>query len=1812
MGAQLSSLVQQAVDLRGSKEFYVSKVKLKEKELVEALEQLVEQLPKLTLLEARSCKIQKIPYELVRLLSLEVLNLEDNKLSTVPSLAKLKDLKELRLNQNRFTAFPALVSHLMNLQLLHLGDNQITDLPKDITGMQNLQALYLLKNSFDSFPLELCALPNLAVLDLSENRITALPKEVAQLLQLENLNLRRNELKELPKELSGCQKLKELDVSENKLNTLPATLGRMQQLTNLYAQHNLLTQLPPELGNATELRGVKLHDNMLKTLPLTIGQLTNLTELCLQENELVELPSEIGNCTSLRKLYLEYNQLQRLPSELARLEGLVVLILHHNELKEVPPALLQMKQLLRLSLDNNKLPSEVQEVIRSKGALALLRSDADGGFGERARGNGIGTTRSSKPTIPSGLNRTSSQQWRRSIHTANLAEVYQRTTTADPTTVLVSPRGGNGAGSSAEDSNPLPRATSFLSPEQLKLLQAPKKVESPEDEMKRFVESRRKSTSARGPSASSSRAGTLDASAIARARASTAAVLAHSSAEHSLRPPAHAPLRRSGRSSENLLKLAESDNGQSEETESEEDSVDAPSKRRQTVAVAGSSAPSLLTTPRPVEDKASEDKNIPSYSKFKVAFDRLLSEQDFSNRRKETLKKLPANQKWKLLTQYKGSTLEMLASSSKTKTTAAKAKLILASDFCAMLKGRPTAKQIEDLFQAMESQPQAWVAQFVEVGGIDALVRLILITARKLNFSVADYPVLEAALKCIRHLLNVSLRSVLTTTDSVCCVALCLYIPSVPVRDVALDILSFIMEVHFIGHQLVLESFDYYHKVRGLPQENRFARLMDPLIEHGYSVDSVINSAFIINRLICDEENLEKRQRIRREFVHMGIIELIEKLRLFSSDILDYELDIFEEELLEDYEEMISKFEQNKVLEGLEDERGKVEGDHLRVLIDYTGQQVVVPLEETTTVQSCIDTLMQKHPIPQSSSSSSVDKDGEIGGGLPAYRSSFFGLLHEGTWLENSRTLASYELKGEVICQLKLRPWNVPVLFSPSLQPTAEASSSEIEQAGKDKEKRKHSSKAAATRAPPPQIKHVLAVDPAFRVSEALAKAQKAFELEEGLAEEYGFYLEGVDRASPRLVAGLAAKASASSQLSNGIWLEETRRLAEYRWLAQFTTSSVQDSDLPFPPQSLILHLRRKPRVLKVYLTTSRTAEEMRFEADMRISDVIRQIVHSMWQAASQPGNTAHQEDEDEEEEDDESITASSTANTKLSSKDYGLYSLRKKKHDGQWLKPTRTLSDYSSKQIKRVRLLLRPRPLTVHLPSGKHISLKTQFADPVNDVLGQICGKKHANLPRSEHSLYLVTNRSKVEEGAVLLDPERSLRNQNVPFHAHVFLGPRKEYTQVASDAGSGETKNIWEEFHTTDGLVFEKEVVSGGEKMVEAGTLNKLVQHLTSETEVNSAFQHAFLLTYRSFSTPDELFSKLLERFHVPPYEKIAHDGDGGISAYEQNVKKIQLRVCLVMRDWIQTSYYDLNFPQCDLARKVRLFIQQQLIEGGHKEMAVVLQKALDNPPAKRGKDIPASSKSIPKTKMKNVSDRLTLFGIDEEELARQLTLKCWHIYVNIEPTEFLGSAWSEHKAPNIVAMIDLFNHVSLRFATEIVQTKKLRERAKLLTHIIKVAQHLKDMHNYHILTAVISGINNSAVLRLKWTRGKLHRRSQAALVELESLMSMEGSFKRYRQSLAEAAPPCIPYIGVYLTDLTFIKDGNTDLAHGLINFGKRRLVYGIISTIQKYQEIPYQLAPADDIQRWIAQPVMSDKELYAASLLCEPRNATKAQLD
>ena len=112
---------------------------------------------------------------------------------------------------------------------------------------------------------------------------------------------------------------------------------------------------------------------------------------------------------------------------------------------------------------------------------------------------------------------------------------------------------------------------------------------------------------------------------------------------------------------------------------------------------------------------------------------------------------------------------------------------------------------------------------------------------------------------------------------------------------------------------------------------------------------------------------------------------------------------------------------------------------------------------------------------------------------------------------------------------------------------------------------------------------------------------------------------------------------------------------------------------------------------------------------------------------------------------------------------------------------------------------------------------------------------------------------------------------------------------------------------------------------------------------------------------------------------------------------------------------------------------------------------------------------------------------------------------------------------------------------------------------------------------------------------------------LSDLEKLMSPEKSFRNYRDRLTHINPPAIPYMGVTLSDLTFLDEGNSDMTDGLINFSKRMLNYTVITeSVQTYQDAPYdnfKVLP-DLLRLLMTITPLSDKAIYELSLKREPR--------
>jgi len=256
--------------------------------------------------------------------------------------------------------------------------------------------------------------------------------------------------------------------------------------------------------------------------------------------------------------------------------------------------------------------------------------------------------------------------------------------------------------------------------------------------------------------------------------------------------------------------------------------------------------------------------------------------------------------------------------------------------------------------------------------------------------------------------------------------------------------------------------------------------------------------------------------------------------------------------------------------------------------------------------------------------------------------------------------------------------------------------------------------------------------------------------------------------------------------------------------------------------------------------------------------------------------------------------------------------------------------------------------------------------------------------------------------------------------------------------------------------------------------------------------------------------------------------------------------------------------------------------------------------------------------------VQERLSPAGLflalNESEIARQLTLIEFSIFSQIQSSELFNQSWNKpktnHKSPHVLNMISRSNHLSCWVASLLLWSPTHKERLGVLTKFIKLAQHLRELNNYNTLMGVIAGINMSAISRLKHTFADLDKTTKNMLEILQVLLNPGSSFKNYRQELHNANPPCLPYLGTYLTDLTFMEDGNPDMSPPktgklkLINFAKRELIYNVIRELQLYQQNAYKFPVVEPIHTFLLSlPFGDEKDLYELSLLREPRTDSPA---
>ncbi|NXB27143.1 RPGFL factor, partial [Rhagologus leucostigma] len=114
-------------------------------------------------------------------------------------------------------------------------------------------------------------------------------------------------------------------------------------------------------------------------------------------------------------------------------------------------------------------------------------------------------------------------------------------------------------------------------------------------------------------------------------------------------------------------------------------------------------------------------------------------------------------------------------------------------------------------------------------------------------------------------------------------------------------------------------------------------------------------------------------------------------------------------------------------------------------------------------------------------------------------------------------------------------------------------------------------------------------------------------------------------------------------------------------------------------------------------------------------------------------------------------------------------------------------------------------------------------------------------------------------------------------------------------------------------------------------------------------------------------------------------------------------------------------------------------------------------------------------------------------------------------------------------------------------------LGKRAHLLKKLIKIAAICKQNQDMLSFYAIVIGLNNAAVSRLRLTWEKLPGKFKNLFRKFENLTDPCRNHKTYREVLAKMKPPLIPFVPLILKDLTFLHEGSKTLLDGLVNVEK-----------------------------------------------------------
>ncbi|EIW81023.1 ras GEF [Coniophora puteana RWD-64-598 SS2] len=422
-------------------------------------------------------------------------------------------------------------------------------------------------------------------------------------------------------------------------------------------------------------------------------------------------------------------------------------------------------------------------------------------------------------------------------------------------------------------------------------------------------------------------------------------------------------------------------------------------------------------------------------------------------------------------------------------------------------------------------------------------------------------------------------------------------------------------------------------------------------------------------------------------------------------------------------------------------------------------------------------------------------------------------------------------------------------------------------------------------------------------------------------------------------------------------------------------------------------------------------------------------------------------------------------------------------------------------------------------------------------------------------------------------------------------------------------------------------------------AATMDALVERMTpADSLVDPAFSAVFYMTFRLFTTPLGLVDALIDRYNIMPPPSL--HGDALKNWRDTTGVPVRLRVSNLVKTWLESywraSVDDEALPQLeDFARNALA----KVFRGGHSQRILDLlqmrrsnitsivspktERIRDpgmalNPPAFLPSEVPRPmmTKALLANLRAGHFEAVAITEFDPLELARQLSIMECELYCAIQPEEVLETGQESVQAPNVKALSSLSTGITGWVAENILDEHDMKKRTMLVKFFIKVANRCSELANFSTSRSILAALDHSTISRLHQTWAGVTQKHKTQLESLRRLADHGRNFHHYRSKLRNTAPPAVPFLGLYLTDVTFCREGNPsfrDSPHGtgrqLVNFNKYHKLARIVQEMQRFQ-VPYTLKKIPEVQDYLKLSFEKTKQhgdfedLYQRSLLVEPK--------